>query len=231
MGLRVGIILVSGVFAVLLVVAGFLYSRLGRADLINGSFEDGLFNPDHGISVPCKTNLDEIEVGSAERDKIARWTVFGATKLRIGWRKDMIQHECKGSDLRASDGNFFIDLAYDNETTGPTAGVEQFVVVTRPGVFELSLDVGAHPSLPAPLVEVRVEQRGATLASRTCSSTPSGNSIKWQTCTTATFPADTSQISPGATGDLRIVIRGPSQAKTTFIGVDKVVLRPLRALY
>lgn len=228
MGLRATL----GLAAVaLVVVAGFLYWVLpGRATLRNGSFENlnGRFSADHSINVVCKNHM-HLGVKPAPRSSnIDGWTVIGADGLEIDWHADVVQNDCNG-DSRASHGNFFIDLAHDTDTTGPTAAVEQVVVVQRAGAFDLSLDVGANAknSRGGPvMVEVRVEQGGKTLASQSCSSTPPGSSINWQKCTTPTFAAERSPSIAGGLPDLRIVIRGsPNQGLKAFMGVDNVMLR------
>jgi hypothetical protein len=194
----------------------------GTANLINGGFENvnGQFNSDFTVNVRCK-NLMQLDGVPPRNRAIAGWTVIGATGLKTAWRAPVIQPEC---NIHPSEGQFFLDLANDTATMGPTAGVQQHAEVTRRGAFELSLAVGARSS-PVK-VEVRAEQGGKTLASITCSAAPAGSGINWQPCTLPTFTAETSFISPGTfTNGITIVIGGPSQGSTAFIGVDNVVLR------
>src|SRR5262245_38371427 len=113
MGFRAALLAVAGIIVVLLVGAGFLYGlRSGRADLDNGSFENGQF-----VNASIAQCDEHMRLDSGNTANIDGWTVSGSGT--VVWWRHAVNPSC---NLRPAHGTFFVDMgmgANPNPPGGP----------------------------------------------------------------------------------------------------------------
>lgn len=179
--------------AIFMLSTGSAYSFI----IINGSFEDGSWVPTN----PPANDLMSLSPGSTA---ITGWTTFSA---ELTWHIFP-----NGSNWPASDGDFFLDLT-GNHDTSPYGGVRQTLTTVAGTPYHVTFDLSVDQSSPGSHgpITVRVETTGISFEDFTYD--PPGSGIQW-----GGFSYDFVAVGPST----ELSLLGISTAGGNAIGLDNV---------